>query len=471
MSRLFLAALLLGAGHAASAELIDDFSVSQGPFTVGPGQETSEQEGVLITDSVLGGFRVLIPSLEAGASGGSTVTAGVAAGELFCRIDMTIVNDQVGGGCGSGYDRSDGPLFDLTASNAFEIEILEVTGNAVIAIQVFGPEEEGATGFIFSPTPGTTTVPFSQFDNLTENPLEWGRIDNILVVIATLAGVSGEVVLGRFETDGPIGDGEVVPSDDPPPDSELRDEVYGNFFNPQRSGEGIQLTLENDGETFVLTYYTYLDGEQVWLIGTGALSDGRILFDGMSITEGGDYGDAFDPDDVDFIPWGSIEMSFIDCNRAVLDIAPDLVGFEPFVVEVQRIISAECGAGGPSLPDRVITGNWFDPARSGEGFQLAYEEGRFVLTFYTYQDGKQVWVLGVGDRMGDTLVFPDFNITGGGDFGENFDAADVESEFFGTIEMTLDDCNNATLQIESTLPGFGDQTLDVQKIVPGSCGP
>ena len=92
-----------------------------------------------------------------------------------------------------------------------------------------------------------------------------------------------------------------------------------------------------------------------------------------------------------------------------------------------------------------------------------------MLTFYTYSDGKQAWMLGLGDRFGDTLVFPEINITQGADFGGRFRSQDVQSEFFGAIEMTLDDCNNATIEIESALPGFADQTIDVRKIVPGSC--
>ncbi len=93
-----------------------------------------------------------------------------------------------------------------------------------------------------------------------------------------------------------------------------------------------------------------------------------------------------------------------------------------------------------------------------------------MLTFYGYHDGRQIWLLGVGDRFGDTLIFPDVNITRGADFGGRFRAEEVEVEFFGAIEMTIEDCNNATIRVESALPEFEDQKLDVDKIVIGSCG-
>lgn len=473
MTRMILAALLLGTGHWAHAELIDDFSASQGPFTVGPGEEISQEQGILETPSVLGGFRILVPALDDEAPSGSTVTASVAGGEFTCQIDLPPAGSDSGGGCGSGYDRSNGPLFDLSGSSAFELDIASASGGAVLQVSVTGPDNNSAMAFVQSPSPGEIILPLSQFVSMTPTPLEWDRVDNILITIATVDGASGHVTIDRFGTDGPIANGEAEPGDesddDVPTDAQLREEAYGNFYNPARSGEGIQLTLENDGETFILTYYTYLGGEQVWLIGTGELLDGRILFEDVSVTTGADYGSAFDPADVEVIPWGEIEMSFLDCDRAVLNVSPILPAFEPFVIEMQRIVETTCGTGGPAERDRVIAGNWYDPERSGEGFQLAYEEGRFILTFYTYRDGEQVWMLGVGDRAGNTLTFPEVYVTEGGDFGGRFRAEDVQNILFGAIEMTIEDCNNATIQIESALAGFEDQTLDVEKIVTGSC--
>jgi hypothetical protein len=473
MPRLIAAALLLGAVQTAGAELIDDYSASQGPLTVGPGEEISEEEGILQTPSVLGGFRVLVPGLDEDAPGGSSVTASVAGGEFMCDIDLPAGSDS-GGGCGSAYDRGDGPLFDLTGSNAFELDISAASGSAMLQVAVFGPDNNSAAAFIQMPTAGDVTLPFSQFAPLTPTPVDWAAVDTIVLTIAS-GGGGGRIDIDRFGTDGPIANGEAVPGDDPddddlPSDAELRHKVYGNYYNPQRSGEGIQLTLEADGQTFILTYYTYLDGEQVWLIGTGRLVDGKIRFEDVSITEGADYGPDFDENDVVATFWGEIEMDFIDCNSAVLEISPQMSGFQPFIVQMQRIVPTNCAAGPPPPGMMQITGNWYDPDRSGEGFQLAFEEGRYILTFYTYRNGEQVWMIGVGDRDGNTLSFPEVYVTEGGDFGGRFRAEDVTNIFFGEIEMITDGCNTATVEINASLPGFSDQTLQVQKIVPaGIC--
>ncbi|MBY6205410.1 hypothetical protein [Halomonas denitrificans] len=247
--------------------------------------------------------------------------------------------------------------------------------------------------------------------------------------------------------------------------------VSGNWFEPLRSGEGCQLTREANGSLFILTCYVYRDGDQVWMIGTGGLGDGRIVVDDMVITEGADWGAAFDPDDVVRIPFGPVEMEFDDCNTATVSMAPIVAGFEDVVLPMQRIVPVDCAGGIPDPANATRAGNWFNPDRSGEGFQLAVEgsAGVHVITFYTYLDGEQVWLIGTGTIQGDTIEFADTVITSGTGFGSNFDADDVVRTPFGTLTMTFSDCNNATIQIDSILPDFPDRTIDLTRIVQGAC--
>lgn len=120
--------------------------------------------------------------------------------------------------------------------------------------------------------------------------------------------------------------------------------VIGNWFNPVRDGEGIQMTLEGDGETYVATYYTYLDGEQVWLIGTGKLQGTQIHFDDMNLTGGADYGAAFNPADVIRIRWGGMVVDIADCSEAYVTFSSDLPQFESFSVGMVKIVDGPCHA-------------------------------------------------------------------------------------------------------------------------------
>ena len=252
--------------------------------------------------------------------------------------------------------------------------------------------------------------------------------------------------------------------------------LSGNWFNPARSGEGCQLTREANGSTWILTCYVYnradpFATDQVWMIGTGTVADGAFVSSDMVITAGAQYGSGFDPDDVVRTPFGVVEMAFDDCNTGTVTMNPVAAGFEDVVLPMQKIVPVDCASGLPDPANAVRTGNWFNPGRSGEGFQLAVEgsNGLHIITFYTYLDGEPAWLIGTGTIQSDTIVFADTVITSGTGFGADFDAGDVVRTPFGRLTLTFSDCNNATIDVDSVLPQFGDQTIALTRIVQGQC--
>ena len=84
------------------------------------------------------------------------------------------------------------------------------------------------------------------------------------------------------------------------------------------------------------------------------------------------------------------------------------------------------------------------------------------MTWYTYLNGLQVWMIGTGSRDGLRVVFENIVITSGADFGSQFDPTDVVKEHFGNIIVDF-----AT--VNSQLPDFHNLVLDVTKIIPGTC--
>jgi hypothetical protein len=252
--------------------------------------------------------------------------------------------------------------------------------------------------------------------------------------------------------------------------------LSGNWFNPARDGEGCQLTREANGSTYILTCYVYNQADpyatdHVWMIGAGSVDDGAFVSTGMVITEGAQYGSAFDPDDVNRIPFGSVTMEFDDCNTADVIMDPVAPGFENVVLPMQKIVPVDCSGGIPDPANASRAGNWFNPDRDGEGFQLAVEgsDGLHVITFYTYLDGEPAWLIGAGTIQGDTIEFADTVITSGTGFGADFDPADVVRTPFGSLTLTFEDCNNATIVVDSDLPAFEDQTIELTRIVQGQC--
>lgn len=461
--RMFVFLLLSCSVICASADVIDPFTAPQGPFTVGPGEELAEQDAVVNSSSVLGGLRAALPTVDEVAEAGSMATMEVAGGAFDCLVDFpNLGNPDNFGGCGSAYARSVGPVFDLTGSSRFVLDIQSVEGSMVLGILLVDENAEASIGFIEDAVPGRASIPFSELFGLTSlNGANLSLIEIITFVVANNEGQEGRVVLTEFSTDGPITGGPVVAAED---------EIPGTYFDPNRDGEGCQLTLERDQVTFILTCYFYDEGEQFWVIGVGELVNGKIAFDEMTITSGAQYGHAFDPKDVVRSNWGSATMTWSDCNNADLELKPVVPGYEEVTLDLTRIVPTTCGGGGVQGDSAAWMGAFFDPNRDGEGFHFGVEVGEvFVMTWYTYLNGQQVWMIGTGTRDGQRVVFEDVVITSGAGFGSQFDPADVVKEPFGEIIVDFTDCNNFTATVNSQLPEFHNLVLDVTKIVPGTC--
>ena len=461
--RLFLFLLLSGTANGVPADVIDPFTAPQGPFTVGPGEELTEQEAVVNTSSVLGGIRAALPVVDEAAQAGSTATMEVAGGAFDCLVDFpSLGNPDNVGGCGSVYVRGVGPVFDLTGSSRFVLDIQSVAGAMTLGVLLADANGEVSVGLIENAVPGQASIPFDELFPLTSiSGVNLSLVELINLVIANQEGEEGRIVLTEFSTDGAITVGPVVV---------VADEIPGTYFNPNRDGEGCQLTLERDQDNFILTCYFYHEGEQFWVIGLGELVNGKITFDEMTITSGAQYGNAFDPRDVARSNWGSAIMTWSDCNTADLELKPVMPGYEEVTLDLTRIVPTTCGGGGVQGDSAAWMGAFFDPDRDGEGFHFGVEAGEvFVMTWYTYLNGQQAWMIGTGTRDGQRVVFEDVVITSGAYFGSEFYPADVDKEPFGEIIVDFTDCNSFTATVNSQHREFHNLVLDVTKIVPGTC--
>jgi hypothetical protein len=466
----------------ALADTVDDFSVAQGPITLGPGEEPTEEQATDFPDGVLGGFRVMTPAVDEDAPAGTTGTASIGGGEFECVLEFSMMNDIHGGGCAVAWADENDRAFDFSNAEAFEFEVLEASPGAIIGLFLLNGtvdpndiiptgEYNGVVGFIENPTPGNYRLPIEDFINPV-NPFfdfDLETVTNVLLVSAWTDGDDGTVRIGPVTTEGPIGGGPPIEPNEPVD----KDKVSGTYFNPGRDGEGCQVTQEGDNQTFILTCYIYQGGAQAWIIGAGTFDAGEINFDPMTLTSGADFGDDFSADDVVRTPWGSAGMVWEDCNTATLFLAPTLPGFFPITIPVEKVTKFACD--GPGAPDSVLLnqGTMFDPARDGEGFQIAAQgdSAVYVLTWYTYLNGAQVWLIGTGVQSGNTIAFDDLVITSGAEFGPGFDPDDVVREPWGSLVLEYSDCNNARATA-TPLPGqtaFEAFEVDVRKLVTGVC--
>lgn len=461
---------------AASADVIDPFTAAQGPIEVGPGGAPTEEEAILVAGTVLGGFRILGSGVDDEAPAGAFARVEVGGGELRCETSDNRA------GCTTGYDRSDGPAFDFSGAGTIEFDILEADGALGVGVGLVDVDENVSFALLLPPVAaGRVTIDlatdFPPPSPFADPPADLSRIDAVLIGLISDEEPGGNgffARMGPVTTAGPIGRTEVDDGgDDGPSEADFRRQIGGNYFAPDRDGEGCQLTLEGDGVTFIMTCYVYLDGEQVWLVGPGQLTDGGIVVEEMILTTGADFGSLFNPADVVVTVWGRAEFIPLDCNNAVLSLESTLPEFGTWQNTLTKIVPGDCSLTGDQIEFDDRIGNWFDASRDGEGFQMSMEAGRqaWILTWYTYFEGKQLWMIGTGTENGNLIEFDEMYITGGADFGFDFRPEEVTRELWGSITLEFTDCNNAVARVRPMLPGFEALDIEVTRIVAGSCDP
>ncbi|HKJ17793.1 MAG TPA: plastocyanin/azurin family copper-binding protein [Xanthomonadales bacterium] len=103
----------------------------------------------------------------------------------------------------------------------------------------------------------------------------------------------------------------------------------GNWWNGlARDGEGVQIELADagDGElVFVATIYSYGpggEGGQIFLIAVGTPVGDMVEVD-IFITEGGVWGDDYNPDDVAQTQWGTGVFTSTDCELISMVLTPN----------------------------------------------------------------------------------------------------------------------------------------------------
>ena len=105
--------------------------------------------------------------------------------------------------------------------------------------------------------------------------------------------------------------------------------LTGNWWGgPDRLGEGFLLEVaESNGVlTLIGSFYTYdTIGNQIWLIAVGPANTGMTTDVTFYINDGQKWGDAFDPNDVNQVEFGTGTFTFPACDVGSVSITPNLV--------------------------------------------------------------------------------------------------------------------------------------------------
>ena len=133
----------------------------------------------------------------------------------------------------------------------------------------------------------------------------------------------------------------------------------GSWYNPQQNGQGwvIEVVSNPSGpDQFVVYFYGYENGEQLWLIGSGPGIEGNTATVDVIRTSGADWGDAFDAGDVTLDTVGSMSFEFADCDSGSVSFMPgntSLAAFSTDIVRLTNISGRDCQLLAGGQVDRV----------------------------------------------------------------------------------------------------------------------
>lgn len=99
--------------------------------------------------------------------------------------------------------------------------------------------------------------------------------------------------------------------------SVISGKLSGSYYAASRNGEGVQVEVGSVGARRVLflTWYTYFQGQQRWLVGSVDLASGATQATvPLFLTSGGQFGAAYDPTQISVSAWGSANVQFTGCT-------------------------------------------------------------------------------------------------------------------------------------------------------------
>jgi len=245
--------------------------------------------------------------------------------------------------------------------------------------------------------------------------------------------------------------------------------LSGLYFDRAQSGHGWVLHVVGDGASMRLAaaWYTYLDGAQRWLAGSGPIVGNQAQV-ALRIGRGADFPPRFDPASAVTESWGEATITIDDVDHAQVAWRTSYPGFASGAMALERLTLPASGNDSPL--GRIAachSGAWYDPAQNGHGLQVEIidrdSQRWMTAVWYVYLDGQQRWLIGSGPVQGNSAQLQ-MQSTRGGRFPPAFDPAGVVREPWGSIRFTGDGGDRASLQWNSVQPGYASGSLQLTRL-------
>lgn len=271
--------------------------------------------------------------------------------------------------------------------------------------------------------------------------------------------------------------------------------VSGAWYDPAYDGSGFVMMQTPLG--LGLSFYSYKGGDNgntQWLIsdfiGGDALEVGRTYNVNMYSGYPGNGGtfstkpNLPTPTGPGTKYWGKLALRFDDCDKgqATLVDGDTSNGNDGRVtLSLQRLYSVNdinC-TGSSSATGFNVSGAWYDSAFNGSGFYLTETTIGLVTTFYGYKatgNGNAFWLVSeplpasttISKNTAYNFAMRSGFMGNGGSFARKPTAANTGTKAWGSMNLSFDSCNSATLTLTDNDTSDGDdgsRTYPLVKLV------
>lgn len=259
----------------------------------------------------------------------------------------------------------------------------------------------------------------------------------------------------------------------------------GSWFHPERSGEGLTQMLLPQGNMLVYWFTFSPDGDQRWLLGSGERQQAAVDWSYLLKTAGGHFGQGlalFEYPNVQASGLLRIDRIGVDGQLTLYGQDERICGVRPPMppddgcdihlrnirvsqVPLTRLAGSRCDN---RQPHQWISGAWFSPERSGEGFVVEVtEDGRGLVYWFTYTadgSGKQAWMIGDGEFDGEVLTIDQMIQPVGTRFGTDFDPEQVDYLDWGGLTLAFNSEDSAHIWFDSHFDEYGSGDYPIERL-------
>lgn len=231
------------------------------------------------------------------------------------------------------------------------------------------------------------------------------------------------------------------------------------------SGQSVNLEILDDQTALMYLNYANANGSS-WYFSVGQINDDSITFNEVLATDGPNFGANFSSNDLNISTAGQASFNLHSCESATFELQLGNQAAQQFSLDKSIGISdLGCDTSNKVL-ENGVSGSWFNPQRSGEGFSI-YTHGpdsnqTASVYWYTYDTaGNAIIFTGQGSVSGSTINISELRQYG----SAQLFSSSASFTVVGSLSLDWDgQCGDASMDYQMADANYGSGSIVLSQL-------